>query len=195
MTNEEYENKKQEIIDKLGKPVFDLREPVNDSAKALAVLKQEYMREVRLSKVEQQKVVKEYKALPAVPIYLTDTDLELFTEEERPVVEDYFSNTNQTAKELSSKHKGFSRQRIVALMRSGPFSILTDRLYAPLLALEVKNALLKALRDGNSKILERMAEQTGALKSQEMNLNINKPLELDNPELLAKLKELGDSEA
>ncbi len=195
MTSEEYEQEKQRIEKDLGKPEWDMKEPMNDSAKALHKLLNEYKSSIRISREDQKKVVKDYKTLPAVPIYLTETDLELFTEEERSVVEDYFSNTNQTPMELARKHKGFTRQKVVALQRSGPFSILCERLYAPLMALEVKNALLKAIRDGNAKILERMAEQTGALRSQEMNLNINKPLEVDNPELLRKLKDLGDSEA
>src|SRR5258708_28333100 len=187
MDKTEYLKAKEEIIARLGPAEYDMKLPVNDSARELVKLKNDYNRSVKLSKSEQKEVVRTYKSFPAVPIELTDTDLELFTEEERPVVEDYFLNTNQLASDLSRKYKGFTRQKVVALMRSGPFSVLCDRLYATLMRLEVNNALLKAVRDGNPKILERMAEQTGAMKNQSLDLNINKPLEI-TPEIAAKLK-------
>lgn len=197
MNKEQYELRKKEIIERLGVPEYDMRDPVNDSARELSKLTTEFKAIQRFEKVlnedEQKKIVKKYASVPAVPIYLTDTDLELFTEQERPVVEDYFQDRNQTALELSKKHKGYTRNKVVALLRSGPFSTLCNRVFGPLAVLELQNAILKAIRDGDTKIIERMAEQMGVMKSPELKLNINKPLQFeDNPEIMKQIKELGD---
>lgn len=199
----EYLKLRNDIITRLGKPEYgiDRTDAVNESAKELAKLysayKSKQMTERHASNrqaldvKEQKEVIKEYKHIRAVPIELSENDLAPFTDTERPILIDYFRDTNQTPKDL--ERTGFSSQRIVALMRSGPFTVLAARVFEYLMPIEVRNAALKAIRDGDKRLIERFAEQTGVLKNQEMNLNINKPIQDDA--LMQKLKELGDAQA
>lgn len=200
MNKTEYLQLKEAIITRLGKPEFEMGDPVNECARELKKLQREFrsqqQKEVHAKKKalleddEQHNIVREYQSRLAVPIDLSDTDLELFKDYERPIVRAFYQNTNQTASELAAKFKDVSYQKIVALMRSGPFQVLYDKIYSYLMPMKVRNALLKAVDEGNARLVERLAEQTGALKNQEMTLNVNKPLE--DPALTRKLKELGD---
>ncbi len=200
MTKTEYLQLRESIETRLGKPEFEMGDPVNESAREIKKLLSEYrsqqQKEVHKKKKElldddeAHNIVRQYQSRLAVPIDISDTDLELFKDYERPVVRAFFENTNQTASELANRSKDVSYQKIVALMRSGPFQVLYDKLYSYLMPMKVRNALLKAVDDGNSRLVERLAEQTGALKNQEITMNLNKPLE--DPALTKRLKELGD---
>lgn len=199
MEKTDYIKAQNEIKARLGEPVYDMGDPVNDSAKELRKLQKAYMSELRksqveerkqlLNQVEQKEVTTKYKVSPAIPVDLSEADLEPFTDLERQVLIDYFHNTNLTPTELARSH--FSRQKVVALQRSGLFNALCARVFEHLMPLEVRNASLKAVRDGDKKLIERFAEQYGVLKNQELNLNVNKPLD-DTPEIIKKLKDLGD---
>ena len=195
----EYLKLKHDVINRFGKPEYDLGEPINESAKELKKLYKAYKsdemvkrnadKKQALDEKEQKQVVKQYRLTQAVPIDLSENDLQAFTPKEREIIIDYFHNTNLTPTELV--RSGFSVQKIVALMRSGPFTVLAARVFEYLMPIEVRNAALKAVREGDKRLIERFAEQTGVLKNQEINMNINKPLE--DPELLKKLKDIGDS--
>lgn len=196
----EYEFKKKEIISKLGKPESDFdRQPLNESARQLKSLFSQYQSESKvklsierkqaLDLKEQKDVVRKYRLDYAVSIELSEADLEVFNEVERAVLVDYFHNTNLSPLDL--ERPGFSRQKIVALMRSGPFAVLAAKVFDHLMAVEVRSAILKSIRSGNDKLAERFAEQLGILRNQTLDLNINKPIE--DQELIKKLKELGDA--
>lgn len=199
MEKTEYLKLKEAIIQRLGKPEYDNFEPVNESAKEIDKLKkahkselmkeQKAQKKLALSQEEEKEVVKKYRHTQATPIDLSEADLEPFTDLERQVIIDYFRDTNLTPTELARSH--FSRQKVVALLRSGPFQVLAARVYEHLGPLKTRWAVLKALDAGEKTIVQRAAEQWGIFKNQEMNLNINKPI--DNPELIQKLKEMGDS--
>lgn len=200
MDKTEYLKLQQEIIQRLGKPEKDFDgTPLNESARELKKLYSAYCSERNkerqetkkqlLNEVEQKEIVKINRLKPSVPIELTENDLILFKDIEKQVVIDYFHNTNLTPKDL--ERKGFSTQKVVALMRSGPFTVLAAKVFDHLMPIEVRNACLKAVREGDKRLIERFSEQYGVLKNQEMTLNVNKPIE--DPILQQKLKELGDS--
>jgi|ERR1051326_3149567 hypothetical protein len=205
MTKEEYNQKKQEIIDRLGQPEWDNFEAVNDSAKELAKLKGLYRsslasdrrqkdNEVRLSQPEVEAVESEARPLRAVPIDLTESDLIGFDDVEKDVILSYFNNTNLLPRDLNKLHPKLSTQKIAALLRSGPFAVLASKVWHHIAPVKVQWALLKLIEAKNPKIVERMAENFGQLKPTETNMNINKPLDVSDPELLKKLKELGDAQ-
>ncbi len=59
-----------------------------------------------------------------------------------------------------------------------------------ILPIEASQALRTAMKEGDSKIITRVAEHYNVLKSEKLELEVNKPIE--DPVALKMLKELGD---
>lgn len=200
MNKSEYELAKQEIITRLGQPEFDMSEPVNDSAKEIKELRSRYRsgimtgrKRLSLTPKEEKEVVEEAKYTKAVPIHLNEDDLIVFKPAERILLMSYFENTDLSPKDLSRMYPEFSISKIVALLHSGYFKRLAGKMFEQTLPVKLQWALLKLVEAKNPKIVERMSEHFGLLKSQETTLNVNKPI--DDPATVAKLKQIGDQQA
>lgn len=192
MTNEEYIKAKEDIITQYGKPEWDNFEPVNESAKKLKEL-----RHKRASDSRAENKLKEaaeiaisdsvIKHSRSIPIELTEQDLAPFDEKEKLILQAYFDNMNLTAKQLA-KLCGCQVQKVASLWRSGPFLVLFERAFNYCAPMEVKAAILKGIRAGNTQITLRVAEHYSILKAEE--IKITKPIE--DIEALKRLKEIGD---
>lgn len=201
MTKAEYHELKAKIVTEYGEAEWDMGQPVNESARRLnelattyrvgaiteAAKKRKELRELADS-AEQVKSEKSYKSLGAC---LDKQDLAPFTTKECGVLESFFENPNQTDKELGHKH-GVTYQFVVALKKSLAFKMLYNKVLDRLLPIEAGFALRKAINSGDSQIIRRVAEHYGLLKAEQTDLTI-KPKEINDPEVMKMLRELGDN--
>lgn len=207
MDKQDFELARDEIIKVFGKPEYDMNDPVNESAKRLVALRREYASSLAKNKrqaklgilpVFNSQEAKEIETEArrynrAVPLYLTDADLAPFTPEERELLMTHFENQGLSDKELSKIHNKFTVHQVSAFLRSGKYYALAARVSEYIMPVKLRAALFKLVDAGNQKIIERLSEHYGLMKAQQTDININKPIE-GSPELIQKLKELGDSE-
>ena len=210
MTKSEYEEQRKKIIETFGKPVFDMAEPQNESAKRCNALLSEYRQGVLSAKRVQNRekgmkvkpeTVREiaenitseqknrYSSIPIPEINLSDNDLIAFTDDERDVIIQHFNNMNLTHLQLSAKCK-LNRQQITALLHSPAYRVLESKVFDKLMPTETRLSLLRCVRGNDSKITQRLAEHYKILNPEKVEIDLNKPI--DDPKALKLLKELGD---
>lgn len=214
MNKEEYNLQKEKIIQTFGQPNEDTFNP-NESRIKLGKLKAEYLvscrnQQKKDAKKAGQKQETELQDLPEVKAYvkenekkasilignleINDNDLLPFNQLERDVIRIKFDNWNLTHKQIANKCSDLSRtvtrQQVTATLDSPAFKILQQRYFDKLLPLEVNLALLAAVRQGDTKIVTRLAEQYNIMKPEKMEIDLNKPIE--DAEALKMLRELGD---
>lgn len=197
MTKTEYELAKAGIIQAYGKPEYDMKEAINESAKRLEALKMAYIRQPKTEKEQLTDIVKDVskKQIMAVQgIALPDLQIDeryltAFNDVEKKLLHDHF-NTNLSNKELGIRYQ-LSSQAVTALLNDTRVKVLEARLFDSLAPWRTRLALMRLVEANDSKVTLRLAEHFGVVKSEAKDLNLNtKPL--DDPKAIAMLKELGD---
>jgi hypothetical protein len=108
MNKKEYERMKQEVINQLGKPEYDLSVPVNESAKKLEELKNAFIKSQAEAK-KTKELAKHLKKLAPSDIKMVRLPEELlrsewlvsFTENQRAIIKQWMTNVKQTSKEIA----------------------------------------------------------------------------------------------
>src|SRR5947207_12298063 len=122
MDKTEYNLAKAEIISRLGAPVWDMREPINESARKLLALQHEYSNIVRQSRVDavkgslNEERLKKAETIRLRGIELSDSDLAPFQGKEKDILIAWFENKNQTNKQLAGRF-GVTYQFVASLLR------------------------------------------------------------------------------
>jgi hypothetical protein len=202
LTKIEYDALKQTIVETYGKPEYDLQTPINESAKRLSALRSQRMQEgrkqakdARLDEIRAEIPKSRLKAV------LSDSNIKLpefeidarylasFSETEQLVLHDHF-NTNLSDTELGIKHN-LTRQAVTGLLHDTRVKVLEARLFDSIGPWRNRLALLRLQEADDSKVVVRLGEHWGVIKSETKELNLNtKPIE--DPKALQMLKELGD---
>lgn len=210
----DYEQEKKQIIEKHGEPVFELGNPVNESAKLLRALRNQKIQESRktgmkqgrptsvpnLGSVEATEIAKQVRkhlnqvtprSLPAMEV--EDKDIRMFNENEQNLIRDHFREPELSNKDLAKKHQ-VSYQFVTALMNTPSVKLLEAKVTDRLFPWETRMSILHGLRSNLPQITLRMAEHLNIISSSKTELNItNKPIE--DPETIKMLRELGDKAA
>ena len=217
MQKEEYERLKGEIISKYGQPVFDLHDPQNESATKLKQLQTAYRlskladarakakeagkhlkpeglaeiaQEAKTAvQIQQKRTDAKYTPSCIPELHLNEKDLIAFTEKEIEVIRRYFERLDQSPKEIAA-FCGVNYQFVTALLASPSFKILYSKVFDHILPFESLLSIRSAMKGGDSKTALRIAEHYGLIKSEKMDISINKPV--DDPEAIKLLKQLGD---
>jgi hypothetical protein len=192
MTNEEYQQKKDEVKKRLGEPTYDVGLPTNESARELDKLRRQKQIESRQkNRIEEAADIaladKVNSVSKAIPIELTDNDLLPFDETEQKILRIHCADTNLDWRAVARLAET-TTHKVTSLVRSGRYKVLADKLFNHLAPMMAQASILKAMKGGNTQVTLRVAEHFNILKSEE--LKIVKPI--DDPELLRKLKEIGD---
>lgn len=204
MNRAEYDELKLKILKDFGDPNPTYDEP-NESRRRLNKLKSDYLvscREIK-RKEEKQALIASGKIedLPELKPYiknpitigvieLNEKDLAAFTDQEREIIRQHFQDFNLSHHQLSHRVPKTHRQTVTALLDSPAYKILESRVFDRLMPSEVKIALLAATRDGDSKIIQRLAEHYRILQPEKMEIELNKPIE--DPLAIKMLKDIGD---
>lgn len=180
MTKDEYELKKQEIINRLGKPEYDYdRTALNESAKE--------MQRLAGDRLAYDKAIKKQAKMDAMPyeekeklgrrlsslneITLLDEDLQEFKGVDKDIVRDHFTNRHASAKTLGHRYNK-SYQHVAGLLKSRAVNILKAKYFNETLSENTQIALIKLTQDADPKIVLEAAKY--------LQLLTNKQAEEDN---------------
>lgn len=213
MTKDQYNLRKQEIINTHGQPTHEMNVPTNESARLLAQLRQQNRMEAIAEKKQAAKdkgqlqraegideiaelIDKEnpkYKQAHIGPVAVDESDLRAFTDKEREILVYYFDNPEEPIKNVA-KRFGWNYQKMTAFIRSQAVINLEDRTYSKHARSLNWRAIIKAQRSGDSRVIQRLGEHFKQISSEKLELNVvNKPIEDNN--LAKMLKEIGDKAA
>jgi hypothetical protein len=198
MTDQEYQAMKAEIIAKFGQPEYDMRDPVNESARLIAKLVARKSVEDRAATKKQKSefaqlvgsLDKTAETLPAPDI--NDNDLTAFDETERQLITAYFSDLNQSPKTLATRFN-VNYQMITALFKSDRFKILYKKVFDSILPLEGLIALRALLKKGDTKAVLETLRHYGLIKTEAVDVNITRSTPIEDVAAVDLLKKIGDS--
>lgn len=211
MTKDQFELRKQEIINLLGKPEYDMKDAVNESARQLVALRTEYRlglmaegRQKAKEKGQKQKPetlqeinaevpsekLKEYSTQLLPSVLIEDKDLVMFSDLEKEILRARYDNWNMDTKKLADRF-GMSRQKVAALLNSIAVQILDAKVWKQIVPFEVRKSLMSCLRAHDVKVTLRLAEHEKIIENEKLDLTVRDKA-ITDPAAIKMLKELGD---
>ncbi len=199
MTDQEYQDQKAEIIKQFGEPTYDLQSPTNDSARMIAKLIARKSVESRQAN-QRDEFARMVGSLPSkvdatIPaLDINETDLNTFDNTEKQIITAYFVDLNQSPKTLADRFN-VNYQKVTALFKSERFKVLYTKVFNQILPLEGLIALRSLLKKGDTKATLETLRHYGLLKSEAVDVNINKSTPIEDVDAINLLKKIGDASA
>ena len=212
MNKEQYEQIKKDIIAEYGTPTYDMRDPVNESAKRITAARSQYLSDAMAigrankyrPKEEQQKDNSIQGILKDVPkerikatwnidlpeMCIDDKYLLAFDDTEKKILHTHFNQPNLKNKDIGIKFN-VSAQLVTSLLNDTRTKILEARLFESLAPWRTRLALLRLVESNDSRVVVRLAEHFKVIESESKDINlITKPIQDTEAEKM--LKEIGD---
>lgn len=205
MTKIEYEQAKKDIISKLGEPVSELQNPVNESAKQLQALRVQYMLAVKQSKKQASQQSTEssltptdsisepkpftkpkYQKLP--PIVVLNEDLKGFTSIEAEIVKAHFLDRSLSTQQLGHQFN-LPYQKIAGIFRRPEFKLLRLKYFESELGVTTQDAVLQLIKHGNPNAVSMAVDYLGIMRVKEQKDDANKLVIPSHQRYLALLAE------
>ena len=188
MTKQEKDKQKEEIIAKYGEPLWDMRDPLNESARQLKALKEARTAETKgFNKTSFQ--AQAVKVL-SESVDLTEEDLRKFDKLEREIVKAYFQDQTLSNRALADRFD-VPFQKIVALLRDDR---VTDLEIAHFKILGRKKAMKMALRkmdEGDAKMVLEIIKELDLLPASKSIDNTPQYQTIEDPKLEKLLRKTG----
>lgn len=161
------DKEKEDIISRLGEPVWDMREPVNESAKALKALADRRRDETKgynkaSLQTQAQQVLSE-------PLELTEYDLRKFDKLEREILTAYFKDQTLSNNKLAEMFN-VPFQKIVALLRDDRTTDLEITHFKIVGRKKAMRAALRKLDEGDAKVALEIIKELDLLPSSKQDV-------------------------
>lgn len=203
MTDQEYQDKKAEIIQKYGEPEYDMHQPQNESARLLSQLKFEKANAARGAKPPVRRDARaKSEAELSLELYIqslpdpdiNDTDLINFTDVEKRIIKETFSNLLRPHKEVATACST-TYQKVTAFIKTTPYLVLRNKAFNNVLELETLLTLRSLLQKGDTKIALELGRKYGFINKEAVDVNINKSTPIEDVDAINLLKKIGDASA